>query len=517
MRRRDREGAGAEPDERRPAPEPAAPAVSKVIALQQSAGNHAVAGLLARHGGHDHAPEEGGGTATAPAALTQAGQEAEASATVGLLRDAHRAMATHANLRVRNTAALLDPPGERPEGRRMRVTPMTLRADSNQLVAENDGNPAEDAYYFYGLRQDNQHEHGPNTLGTIDGDTVVIRGRMPGGAMRDQASFMRTLVHECSHILVADYGQHPGTSTDAASFDRYKDEFRAYFITPFDLGAIANEDTRADRIRDHLVGTSATEGGYPDLRAAYWAEPHATNAFRRQVDGHRRPDGFNIDNSALLDRLVHLLRDQQAGRATADDTIFQITILSPAERAEAARATLIAGLVNRLPAADALRIRRALTAPASVGYGREINPTESPHVTALLDAITTREPDQIVDAYRRCPATDRGALERNAHLLAWVRRALPNEQLLRTCVTCMVYGRSWVYFDRVRVLVQACGAAAGATEMPEALRSALRGLSFEVRLAFYRLCEDSYRAAVEPLAEPLRSQVRAILRGEREP
>ena len=53
--------------------------------------------------------------------------------------------------------------------------------------------------------------------------------------------------------------------------------------------------------------------------------------------------------------------------------------------------------------------------------------------------------------------------------------------------------------------------------MPEALRSALRDLSLDVRMGYYRFCEDAYRVHVEPLQEPVRRQVRAILRGDAEP
>ena len=82
----------------------------------------------------------------------------------------------------------------------------------------------------------------------------------------------------------------------------------------------------------------------------------------------------------------------------------------------------------------------------------------------------------------------------DAHALSWIGRTLPNDQMLRTCVICMITGRSFVYFERVRAFLLACSAAAGATEMPEALRSALRGLSFEVRLAYFRFCEDDRRS-----------------------
>ncbi len=118
------------------------------------------------------------------------------------------------------------------------------------------------------------------------------------------------------------------------------------------------------------------------------AQPLATNQFRTQVLAHTAPDGFNLGNCPYLDRLVHLLRDQQAGRATVEETLFQVTVLSPTERAEAAGASLVTSLLGRLPAGEAPRIRSALTSPAAVNYGRELNPSGSPRITAFLEAIT---------------------------------------------------------------------------------------------------------------------------------
>jgi hypothetical protein len=502
---RDSAHAGRETVGERRAP---APEHARVLALQQSAGNLAVSALLSRQA----APP-------APTAGTQAAAEAEALRTLVLLRDTYYLMLKSPDLRVHNTALMMDPPGEREQGGRVRATPMTLRSDSATLVARNGKDPAATAYYFYGAHQDNTHEDDTTTLGTIQGgSTVVIRGTRSNGSTQTSDNIIETLVHETSHILVKDYGEHPGTSTDAGSFDRYRDEFRSYFLAPHStFAAIADPDARAAAIRDHIVGASAGAGSYPDLDKAFWAAPLDTNQFHHDVLAHKRPDGFNLDNSPYLDRLVHLLRDEQAGGASVEDVLFQIAILSPKERGEAAGATLIATLLVALPARDAARIQRALTSPTAVGYGRELNPGESARVTALLDAITARTPDGITDAYKACNPTERGELAANAYFVTWLKRALPSELLMRTCVTCMIHGGSFVYFDRVRVFAQACSDAAGQPTMPDPLRAALRALPFEVRIAYFGLCQDDYAARVEPLQDPVKREVRAILRGDAEP
>lgn len=483
--------------------------VPRILALQRSAGNRAVSAMLQRQ-----APP-----AAPPAAGSQAAAEADAVAAVAHFRTIHQDMLTSTDQRIKNTAQMMEAPGSEPTGKRVRCTPMTARSDSAQLIADRGLDPATTVIYFYGTRQDNEHRFGPNTLGTIEGnDTIVIRGKDPAdGTMQPRADVIGTLVHETSHILVKDYGEHPGTVNEPGSFDRYRDEFRAFFIEPGgDFGHLA-PDARADAIRDHMVGNAAGAGTYRRLDTAFWATPHDTNTFRAQVLAHRRPDGFNLDNSPYLDRLVHLLRDQKAGRATVEDTLFQITVLSPAERTEAAGATLIVSLLRELPAADAERIRRALTSPAAVGFGRELNPDGSARVTAFLEAVTTRTPEAIIDAYRLCDATDRGHLSANAHFLSWLGRVLPSEGVMRTCITVMAHGRSFLFFERTRVLLSALTDAAGSETMPDELRAALRGLTFEARLAYIGLCRDDCDARLAGLSEAVRGEVRAILRGDREP
>lgn len=540
--RRERDGEPAERgDESAPAaPSPAAvpgldPANPAAVArLSALAGNRAVArAILARHGDHDgdhdhdhgSAPEAGGtATTSPPATVTQADQEAKAAETWQLLARVHRAMLASPDAAARNTGQMIDTPQATDRRRRFQMMPMTLRSDSDELVTRRRENARESAYYFYGSAQDNEHRHGPRTIGTVTGgDTVLIRGHSPGsGALRGQDDLIATLVHEVSHQLVAGYGEHADTLRDSASFDRYRDEFRAYWVEPRgmgDFGHLTDPDARADAIRTQLVGTSATEGGYPDLRAQYWREPHDTNRFRQQVDGHRRPDGFNLANSPRLDRLVTLMRDHVEGRGGVEDVIWQLAVIPAAERAEAAGATLIDGLVRRMSPESATRVRRALTDPASVNYGREINPRESPRITAVLDAVAAGEADQIKAAYQRCEAAERADMQFNAHLLVWVDHAVP-DPLRRAALAAMFSGLSALMFDAARDFMAACEAAAAdraLTEPPEPMRAALRRMTFTARLGFFRFGEEAVRLKVDTLPGPVRAYARGVLRGERDP
>ena len=191
---------------------------------------------------------------------------------------------------------MIDPPAERSEGRRMSATPMTLRADSAQLVADRGDNAAESAYYFYGRAR---------TTSTVTARTRSARSRATAPCSsaascpahgQAHERIMGTLVHERSHIIVNDYGEHP----------RHGERRRA--LRPLQ-GRVPRLLRRAARylrrprrrrprvaIRDHLVGTNATPAAIRP-RNAYWAGPAGHEPFRAQVAAHMRPDGFNLDNS----------------------------------------------------------------------------------------------------------------------------------------------------------------------------------------------------------------------------
>ena len=181
----------------------------------------------------------------------------------------------------------------------------------------------------------------------------MIRVRDPvSGATQSRNDIVDTFVHETSHIIVSDYGEHPGTDTDSGSFDRYKDEFRAYWIEPHGSFSTLAPDARADAIRNKLVGASAGAGDYEDLDHAFWAAPHATNTFRASVlapppPGRLQPRQQPVPGPARAPAA------RRAGRPLrpAEDAVFQVTVLSPAERTEAAGATLITSLLGRSPPA----------------------------------------------------------------------------------------------------------------------------------------------------------------------
>jgi hypothetical protein len=540
---RDRD-AGRADEQERAAPRtqaPVAPHQQAILRAQQTVGNRAVMNMLARHADHDLGPEAGGGgggaaAPPAPAPGAREAAEAEAVATVGRLRAIHQRMGGfHAaagdareqrvgadgEQRIQDTALLLNIPGSAGGGRRFSIQTMTLRSDNAQLLNDRGENPADTAYYFLGNAQDNEMRKGPNVMGTVRGTTIIVRGKDQSGTWRNEDDLIGVFVHEVSHLLVSGYGEHPGTTTDAASFDRYKDEFRAYFIEPFgNFDHIVDPDAKARAIKTHLVGTSATVGGYEYLRGAYWAGAAATNQFRQSVDAHMRPDGFNQRNSPRLDRLFSLLTDCRSGRATVEQVLLQISLIGDAERTDAQASPLIQRLARELGGTDATRVRDALVHPRQAGYGREINPNDSPEVTTFLDAIANGTDEQLVEAYRPISGADRGSIHMNAAAFVYADHRTTNLRR-KAKLYAMIVGQSFVHWDRMEGFLAALDRtrvdARDATEIPPVVRTALRGLSLEVRLAFFRLTEDARRLYVDTtLPEAWRNQVLSILRGDAE-
>jgi hypothetical protein len=113
-----------------------------------------------------------------------------------------------------------------------------------------------------------------NAAGFATGNNIV-------GSRTASLSFWRTtlLCHEVSHII------HSDGDTAADSFDRYKGEFRAYWVAGFHT--VADLADRARQIKEHLLRT------YPLMRSKYGTD----TAYKRQVDAHLQPDrGDNLDN-----------------------------------------------------------------------------------------------------------------------------------------------------------------------------------------------------------------------------
>jgi hypothetical protein len=364
-------------------------------------------------------------------------------------------------------------------------------------------------------------------MGTIDTSvappTILVRGRLSNGDWQGANDIIGTFVHEASHILVSSYGQHPQTDTDASSFDRYKDEFRAYWVEPYGhhWNQLPAGDEKAFAIRDHMVGKAATPPtGYPDLQNKYWSNA----AFKAQVDAHRQPDGFNLTNNPNLDRLFQLLG---AGLAGVDAVLSHIVrVMTPAERAEANSSPLIDQKIASYHDADAeTRVHNALRFPRTDELSRELNPNNSPRIAALLEALALRDVEQIKQRFAALTPAERGELTRNAATMVFIDRQIPDTRL-RACLYAMLVTGSVGQFTAMDHFLDACldawvvltaGTEQPPTATPDSLRAALRSVAYEARLALYRLVEDARRQFVDALPAPINQRVLYALREGSDP
>jgi hypothetical protein len=495
----------------------------EVLRMQRQAGNAATGSWLARS--QPTAAHVLQRQVVAPAAQAAAAAEADAVHTRNRLTAVLQTMLTSTNSTVRNTAQLYV------ASPRLTFLPMTLRSDS-AAIATRLGTTGTREYLFTGVIQPTwaggaalpagTEVFDPGVAGTIEGSAALIRGRRTNGNPYSDRALSSFFTHETSHILVRSYGQHPNTAGDAGSFDRYKDEFRAYFIDPYDsrFGRL-EPDRRAVAIRTHLVGTSATQpnpatNAYSELQGAYWTNA----AFKRQVDNHTRPDGFNVTSSPRLDQLFQLLTAAGTDPARVDGVVLAIVRLPIAERTEAAGASLVATLVQALDDAAQTRVRRALTAPTSSEYTEGLNRGRSPRVIRFQDALVRGEPGALKVTYRQLNDAERARMSMDPALRLFIDRHV-DQVRTRACVVAMVTTQSIDQFDAVDRFITAClgelaRSITGRPSKAPAPVVALRAMTFEARIGFYRLSEEARRRFVETMPAPVSRPVIAILRGDRE-
>jgi hypothetical protein len=494
--------------------------------------------MLQRHADHDGATavaEPAQAAPGAPAAAKVPGQaaaEADAAETVTRIDKAIDVMArTDDNPTVKNTSQLLRGPTPR-----VRFTPMTPRSDSETIRTARGQAAGSVVYFFTGPTQPalgatpatppaGTLEKGPNVMGTIRGDaTIIIRGRDTGGGWRTEEDFKHTLIHECSHILVKSYGEHEDTKTDAASFDRYKDEFRAYFVQQF--GPYAEEkdlDKRAAMIKRHLIGAGlADTQGYALLRTAYWTLP-AGDKFRTDIDNHKRPDGFNLTNSIRLDRFFTALGPAATDpHGAVDEVMVAIAHMTAGERVEARAGAMIRGMIQACGADAAKRILAALDAPTTSEYTGGLNPGKSPRIANLYEELARGDADKLQAAYSALGADERAGPRFNAATMVYIDHNVVQPRK-RACVYAMVVSRSATQFAAMEHFLDECfftriGTYGDApTDIPGELRAAARGLTLDSRLALYKLVEDARKAHVDSLPPAVSKALLLILRGDADP
>jgi hypothetical protein len=473
-------------------PAPAARTPSGLIDLQQRAGNRAVGRLLARL-----VEPEAAGT-PAPDWSTKDKAEATAAATRTRLRtELLPHMVGHANPMVRNTAEFFSGPNPV-----LTLDAITKRSDSNALMAKAPAGYDPTLYdaFFLGTSMNNIDYHQTGMIGTLTGSTMYLRGHDSSGTPESLDSMSSSVVHEVSHYLVKQYGEMPESQTDSASFDRYADEFRAYWVEPDTPGGPGQSDIdHAAAIRTRLVGTKEDPAsGYPDLHAAYFKE--GRNEFRDKVDKLLGPLGFNITNSLRLHRLWQFLIAKHHDNEDIGVIVTLIGALTPAERREARGSSLIAKVIGKLPTDDAARLRGALDLLISDKFEK------------FMGAVASGKAEDIKAAYADLAKTDRGAMAMNAGFQASVGRLVTDPAGRARIFAMTETGRASQY-DAMTALIDALGQAksSGATELPDEVATALAGLNERVRWSFF-LNQSAMKQYVDVLPPKLANIIRERLR-----
>jgi hypothetical protein len=506
------------------------PGQALVLALQRTAGNAAVSRLLQRDKTPTEAAPEQAGHRPAPAAAAadraRLAAEAEAVETNTRIAQAIVTMAADKdNITARNTAELFSGPSPR-----VHYKPMTRRSDSESIRDARKQAAGTVVYFFTGTVEPpggptpatvppGTLERQPDAAGTTDGNTIVIRGKHANG-WRSEDEFKRTLIHEASHVLVVPYGEHPKSLDDDTSFDRYRDEFRSYFVEQFgDYSGIKNLDERAEAIKKVLIGTSlADTRGYPPLRNAYWKRP-PNDPFRISIDRHKRPDGFNLTNSIRLDRLFTALNAATADLSKIDDVIVAIARLTSSERQEADASQMIKTHAKACGSDGEQRILAALSAPTTEV---QLNRNGSARIQQLYEAIARNDPDTIRAAYDALPANERVELQLNAAALSFVYHNVL-DHTVQACVLAMIQSGSSTQYVAMKDFLDECFLTfIGAhgivlTELPPQVRVAVKRLTLNSRQSLYVFSEAARKSYVETLPAPVRKPLLTILRGQADP
>lgn len=434
-----------------------------VLTLQRQAGNRAVGRMLARR--------EAEATGT-PAVdwSTQAKAEATATETRRRIRtDLVAHMKASGSLIVRNTVELFtgNPP-------LLTLEATTKRSDSDAKVAAGGAgvDALNDDAYFRGAKMDNVHFQSKGMIGTLDGTTMYLRGHDSAKTLRTLDQLAATVVHEVSHFFVSQYGELPGTDTSASSFDRFADEFRAYWVSDGDVGRGLTGAARATAIREHLVGTAGdATSGYADLHNRYFKA--GEEDFKAKVDALAGPTGFNVANSLRLHRLWQLLTRKRKDDETIGDIVLMVSALTVDERREAKASSLIRSLIVRLGDDEAKRVRTALDKMVGPKYER------------FLAAVVGGKADEIKAAYADLPKDDRAAIAMNAGFLVNVGRLVSDAGARARLYAMTTTGDTGQYDAMARFLDAAKAAKDVDGALPPELDAALKGLNERSRWALF--------------------------------
>jgi hypothetical protein len=107
----------------------------------------------------------------------------------------------------------------------------------------------------------------------------AIGSNLVGSKTADAERWKSLMCHEVNHLVNNDNATKPD------SVERYKGEFRAYFLAEY--SSVKDEAQRAKDVRAHILRD------YPALKNKYDTDAD----FKKQIDAHAKPDATdNLDN-----------------------------------------------------------------------------------------------------------------------------------------------------------------------------------------------------------------------------
>ena len=247
-----------------------------------------------------------------------------------------------------------------------------------------------------------------------------------------------------------------------SSFDRYADEFRAYWIQYKSMAGSKAGAERAKAIREQLVGTAGDpKSGYSNfhallLRCRTWTQPVQAAGRRAQRPTGLQPDQLHSPAPAVAAADRALFRGPRRGRHGRH---------RPVHRRAAYRRTARGGALDAHPGArredrrgGGDRIKTALNAPTVPEYTEKINPGHSAGIATMLKAIVSGSGDEMKKAYAALSIADKQALQWNAAFLAYVDSHLP-DTAAQACMYAMISNFSVAQYDAMAAFISSLKSA----------------------------------------------------------
>ena len=175
---------------------------------------------------------------------------------------------------------------------------------------------------------------------------------------RDTAKLKRALVHEAVHQMQFERDVNQGDTMEA----KYRKEFEAYWMSG-EFGDVRGERRRAERIRTHIVGTSATDRNtvYTEIRD--WYHTPANAAERAVIDAIRIGNVGGLAWWQLNVHIKRLLQQLDGNDVTDDQRLVEWNKLGYREKGRALADPVLGPRLKGMPTTVGSAFARAVGSP----------------------------------------------------------------------------------------------------------------------------------------------------------